>query len=438
MFQTGSKRHPLVKRLRRPGIPVALLSLLALVGAAAGRAPAASTDLSVERLQEDVTYLQARLPEVHAEFDKIIARPEWDRRCEQTRADLPRLRGAARALRVAGLVASLGVAHTRLESGGAPFRILPIRLMALSDGLFVTAAATEHRDLARARVLAVGGRPAVEAVERLGGLSPSENSHWRRVSAGGWSAVAEACAAVGLAEPDGRVLLRLRLANGKVAERTLEGTVTPAPVFAVLPQDRLPEYVRRETAPYRITVDAETKTLILDYRRCQPDPDRPMALVTEEFWKMFHEGGCERVAVDLRRNGGGNSGVLFPFLASLRKRPELARKGRLFAFISAETFSSGMMNALDLRRLGARLVGEPTGGSPNSYGELKSFDLPHSRLRVTYCTKLFRLVPAADAVTVEPDWPAPIRWSDLAEGRDACLEEVRRRTRPRPLDPLGR
>ena len=59
----------------------------------------------------------------------------------------------------------------------------------------------------------------------------------------------------------------------------------------------------------------------------------------------------ERLAADLRLEGSGG----------------------IVGLIRPVTYSSGMMYALQLRTMGgALLVGEPTGGKPNSYGEVRS------------------------------------------------------------------
>ena len=82
-----------------------------------------------------------------------------------------------------------------------------------------------------------------------------------------------------------------------------------------------------------------------------------------------------------------------------------------------------MMNAIQLQSCGALLVGEPTGGKPNSYGEVKSLDLPNSKLRVNYCTKFFQLAPK-DVPTVAPDVSAPLSFDDWKNGRDPVLAAV--------------
>jgi C-terminal processing protease CtpA/Prc len=82
------------------------------------------------------------------------------------------------------------------------------------------------------------------------------------------------------------------------------------------------------------------------------------------------------------------------------------------------------MNAFDLKaRTRAILVGEPTGGKPNHYGQVSSFNLLTSQLRVFHSTRFFRL-SAADPPTLEPDVRVEFGSRDYFEGRDLVLEAV--------------
>ena len=93
------------------------------------------------------------------------------------------------------------------------------------------------------------------------------------------------------------------------------------------------------------------------------------------------------IIVDLRYNGGGNSAVLNPVIKVLKKE-----KCSKYALIGENTFSSAILNAVSLKDdAGFILVGTPTGGSINHYGELKSFTLPETGWKVYYSSKFFKL-----------------------------------------------
>jgi hypothetical protein len=83
-----------------------------------------------------------------------------------------------------------------------------------------------------------------------------------------------------------------------------------------------------------------------------------------------------------------------------------------------------MMAALDLeRRFGALLVGEPTGGKPNAYGQIRRFELPHSKLLVQYSTKLFKR-GNRNTPSLMPHLPVSLSLDDCLAGRDPVLERA--------------
>jgi C-terminal processing protease CtpA/Prc len=129
------------------------------------------------------------------------------------------------------------------------------------------------------------------------------------------------------------------------------------------------------------------------------------------------------VVIDLRGNSGGDSEIIKPLIQALKKHPSLSDKGHLYVLIGGHTFSSGADGALYLRNhLNAILVGKPTGGKPNSYGEIKGIKLPNSQLVVFYPVKWFKLVPDGDPPSVEPDIVVGTSLNDILDGRDPMLE----------------
>jgi C-terminal processing protease CtpA/Prc len=74
--------------------------------------------------------------------------------------------------------------------------------------------------------------------------------------------------------------------------------------------------------------------------------------------------------------------------------------------------------------LHAILVGEPTGGKPNGFGEVKRATLPNSNLAVFYPVKYFRPIPDADPQSIVPDIPVNLALEDFLGGRDPVLEKA--------------
>jgi hypothetical protein len=68
------------------------------------------------------------------------------------------------------------------------------------------------------------------------------------------------------------------------------------------------------------------------------------------------------------------------------------------------------------------LVGEPTGGAPNQWGDPVHVVLPVSGLRVAVATVYHERIPGDTRVTTEPDIAVSLRASDYFARRDAALQ----------------
>ncbi len=107
--------------------------------------------------------------------------------------------------------------------------------------------------------------------------------------------------------------------------------------------------------------------------------------------------------IDVRQNTGGDFNKGRYLLAGLKKRNAFRNRGSIYIITGRATQSAAMVNAIDFRKeLNAILVGEPTGGRPNSYSENDEFRLPNSNLEVSYSTR-YNKFQDTDTPAVMPD-----------------------------------
>ena len=156
------------------------------------------------------------------------------------------------------------------------------------------------------------------------------------------------------------------------------------------------------------------------------------------FFQEVKDQGIHNIAVDLRRNGGGNSRVVNEFIRYLDvdnfatfggsnvrlgpylskytstgepndRIPELTYFGKIYILTSVETFSSATDFAASIsdNRLG-EIVGETSGNMPTSYGDILSFQTPNAGLvfRVSH-KQFFRVDRSTDDLPLTPDYEVP-------------------------------
>ena len=165
--------------------------------------------------------------------------------------------------------------------------------------------------------------------------------------------------------------------------------------------------------------------LYIQYNRCATSERFNLSNFVNETREFCREHPVRTIIFDLQYNGGGNSALGDGMFARLAKVSPMKDRKNIFCIIGRRTFSSAILNAMRLRKkYGAVLVGEETAGSPNHFGEIKSFTLPESKLRVQYSTKSFTHGdPKAN--TIKPDHVVQLGVEDLAAGRDPVLDKIR-------------
>jgi C-terminal processing protease CtpA/Prc len=165
----------------------------------------------------------------------------------------------------------------------------------------------------------------------------------------------------------------------------------------------------------------------VQYNVCDEQPGKPFRSFVDEVFALVDRSPDTRLVLDIRFNGGGNEAVLDPFMEALEARPALNEPDRLFVIIGRATYSSALQNAITLsREHHATLVGEPTGGKPNHYGEVRRFSLPNIGIQVQYSTRYWLNYPEADLPTLEPDLSTTLTIADVLAGHDPALEAALR------------
>jgi hypothetical protein len=145
-------------------------------------------------------------------------------------------------------------------------------------------------------------------------------------------------------------------------------------------------------------------------------------LFFESALDLMRRKSVDRLIIDIRGNGGGNSIPGEFFDIQLAAMPHVNRQGKIWVLADTGTFSSADYMAYQLKfKTDARFVGEPLPEPSNDYGELVNFKLPHCGLVIRVSTK--NDCPwDIDMTTLIPDFPVSTTFADWAARRDPGLE----------------
>ena len=323
----------------------------------------------------DLDLLAKELPAKHKNLFFKIKPEEFRARVEALRARIPKLGRPEFLMDLCRLVAAAGDSHTTLTI--IPQNAFPLKLYWFKEGICVTDTTPEFRDLLNGRLTAVDGHPVEEVIRSFSEIFAHDNEAQVKDFVPRFLASSEHLLGLGLIADPEEAAFSVRTPDGGTASakmRSLPRAKVGAISWAAPAVDpsRLPLYRRTSGSAYEFVYLADSRTLYFAYNSCRTLSDRPFGAFAAELWTAARKNPVDRMVIDLRNNGGGDSSILDPFIGELAAAKEVNRKGRLFVILGRRTFSSAVLNALDLKKkTQAIFYGEPTGGKPNHFGEKK-------------------------------------------------------------------
>jgi hypothetical protein len=421
--ESSSRSFNMLSRTPIPTRTIALCIALALP------ATATAQKLTPAQWGEDLDVVVDVITKRHVNAFTRVPREKWLEQAAEVRAKLPGLTDTQAALAILRLVACVGDSHTGINiSRSVPLRGYPVQFASFDDGLFLVTCPADDADLLGGKITTIHSVPTPQAIEKIAQLVAAENPVWVASQTQMLAATADVLVAVGLADPlTARSSLTIQTVDGKT--RTLDLVPGPKPTASALDARKFaahPTLGRRPNGTFygHAPAAASPTTLYAYYDTCADQPGQPtVADWTTRLLADFDTGKHTRLVIDLRRNGGGNSALLAPLVQAIPAHPTLSKPGALIVLVGRQTFSSAILNALELKRAGAILVGSPTGGSPHHFGEIKSLALPNSRIPMTYSTRTFG-DPARIGQSLQPDHVVPRIASDFLAIDDTAFTKT--------------
>ncbi len=365
---------------------------------------------------EDINYLSEHLPEKQKDFYKLIDSVDFKQQIDLLKSKTDSLDDIAIILELQKILASLKVSHTMIPiQYGNYLKNLPLKTELFDDGLYIIGIDISKKKYLAKRIVAINNVSVEEIYNRLEPLISYENEYWMKKQIPEFVVKPKALEYLNVI--DKADFVSFQLDNEETFELPVQqpkSAMTFYPVFMEL------TWLKNQKKFYwHDTISDDI--LYIQYNKWQEDKNYPFEKFVYDIATTINNSHINTILIDLRLNSGGNSQIIKPLIQELKNYTDK----KFYAAISKRTFSSGRFAARDLKvELGAELIGEPTGGSPNSYGESKRLILPHSEIPVIYCLKYFSLMDT-DKNYFEPDIKIAYNAKDLLEGRDLVLDYIK-------------
>ena len=396
-------------RLRAAG-----LVLLALSGCAATSTPEAAAPTP---LQREITGLVEQMARLHPDVDHEVPLPELRAEAARLAQRAPRL---SRDELLVGLL-RLTTLGERDGHGGIflhdpaharPFHFFPLRVHDFADGVHVVDDVAAGAHVGK-RLTAIDGMPVAKVIALVEPLVPHDNAATVRLLLPEYLVCADVLRGLGVVEGPATY----SFADG--TEVTLEAaTGALGTAFAPLPMPPRALLYRSLDQPFLLVPLERGRSLYLGYRQVV---DPPQALL-DRILRTARKPGFRRLVVDARYNGGGDNTTYWPLLDLLDAK---ALRGKVVVLLGRMTFSAAgnFVAAVD-HRTRARLVGEPSGGAPNQWGDRNPIRLPVAGLTAYVAAEWVEVEPSDRRTAVVPDVLVEPTAADFLAGRDPVLRRA--------------
>jgi Peptidase family S41 len=341
------------------------------------------------------------------------------------------------------LIALLGPrnGHTGLFPGDPandpPLHLYPLLLYHFADGVFVVDAM--DKSLVRDRLLAVQGTPVERVLELVDPLVPHDNDSNVRGMAPHYLLTAEVLAGIGVTHDDGPADFTFERPGGQRLEVRLAPIPGPryAAAFAdplhghypaVLPHAPKPLYLAASDRVLWARTLAGGRAVYVGYNAVV----RPLTAVLEKIDRLARAKRTRRVIVDVRLNGGGDN-TTYDGLKTIFASKTVNRRGKLYLLIGRATFSAAANFAAEMDRdTRAIVVGEPTGGGVETYGDTTPVRLESTGWQVYVAERYHerKRGPNDTRLAVEPDVRVDVTSAQYFARRDPVLERTLRGLSP--------
>lgn len=417
------------------GIVWALAFALAVASAPAALATEDAKDTQARAA--DVEALYAFMKATHPDLYHHTPKPDMDAYVASFRGDAPKLSWPRFVMGVYRLLRLVGDGHTSIypfpDSGPGFDTRLPMLTQAFADGLHVIAADPIYAKAVGAKVIAVNGTPTAQVVRTFMDNWPHENQlfvvRWLPVMLRRPGYLHGAGLATGdVAGPITFTLLAKDGSRHDVAvtpraakeDEDRRSSWTYARNEAALPK---PTPLHGAEAPFGFHHLKEARAVYAVYRQSDDTKDETVAAFANRLFKYVDANPIDRLIIDIRENGGGNNYRNQPLLLGMIKS-KLDRPGGLYVLTGRQTFSAAQNFANHAERWTQSIfVGEPTGSSPNHFGDAKQFELPATKLSAIVASLRWQDSDPNDSRGwIMPDVSARETFADYLAGRDVALD----------------
>lgn len=387
---------------------------------------------------EDIDLLRDTLTNYHKNLFFNISKGDFYENIEKLKNIIDKLDYNDMKVEISRIVASVGDAHTAVK---LPMKyILPFEFYWFEDGIYVVYAVPKYKKLEHLKVIEINNMPIKEIIDELTEIISHENTSYLKANIVYYIQAIELLYGLLIVDNIDSCIMKFEGLNGEITtekiysidtikyselksqENGIGAEINNKDIKVI----KIPMYRKNSNENYWFEYLENDNLIYFKYNSCREGVNESIESFIANLIILIEKTSNKKLVIDLRNNTGGDSRLLEPFIDYIKNNNYINKKGNLFVVIGRDTFSSALLNAFDFKNnTSVILIGEPTGGKPNCYGEIEKFTLPNSKFIVTYSTEYYKLIDDDKCESLVPDINIEIGIRDFINGKDPVLEYLK-------------
>jgi tetratricopeptide (TPR) repeat protein len=366
-----------------------------------------------------------------------MTREQFDTAVKNLDEHIPSLSRNQIIVEITRIVAMIGDGHTYMELQPPPtnFRHYPLKLYWFPDGVYVLKADQKYAAAVGGRIVQLGRVSGQNAYDAVSKIVPHDNESQIKWMTPFYMSLAEVLDGLGLVDNVEAVPLTVEkngvqttvILKPEAGDLSLDEFVLPADwVDARDPSAPQPLWQKDPDNHYWFEYLNDSRTLYVQFNAVAQKPDETIEAFFKRVMAFADTHPVDHFVLDERLNGGGNNYLPRPIIHAFIRSDSVNEPGKLFTIIGRQTFSAAM-NCVNRMKSNTNtlFVGEPTGSSPNMYGDNAPVVLPNSELTVRLSTLWWQdMDPRDQRVWQAPDLSTELTFADYRAGRDPAMDAV--------------
>lgn len=348
-----------------------------------------------EKWFEDIDYLKENLIKRHKNLFFNISREGFEEKINYLKSIVNNLDYDDMKVELSRIVASVKDAHTSIIFPVKEY--LPFKFYWFQDGIYIIKATEKYKNVLYKKVISIEGISVAEVIDELKEIISYENDFLFKEQSMKYMQAADILYGLLLIDSVDRAKIQLEDCEINVETVSLDELIYNE-------EDKLPMYAKNESENFWYEHIENTKEIYIKYNSCREDGVMKLNEKINQAIEYINENSIEKLTIDLSDNLGGDSRLIRPLIDFIKINASINKKENLRVIIGRRTFSSALLNAYEFKNeTNAKILGEPSGGKPNCYGEILKFQLPNSKFIVTYSTRYYKLIDDNSVIALYPE-----------------------------------